>query len=223
MIELGESLGPLDSYLEQLNPLVPSHRATTCGCSAKVSDGVSRRRCRIWPRLLGNRWSPGDTVVDKQRQLRRCSMTWRGSPTPPGTSLQANGDNIIRLRPGLPPPLDAWPATRRSTRASAGSGELRSHRCPEAYRDYTLHIILETIPNQPPATGRRTTRSTGRTTVPHCETSAQPGRTPRRTSAPQPAPDEVKDGVEYVARQVPRCTRLRPELRPDVGLVRHRG
>jgi phospholipid/cholesterol/gamma-HCH transport system substrate-binding protein len=109
--------------------------------------------------------------------------------------LQANGDNIIRLGQVSLPTLDAladyapeYPCLTQ------GMANWIPHMS-EAYRDYTLHITLETIPNQPTGYGPADNPAYGANNGPHCETLPNPPYS-QANPGPQPPPGEVKDGVE---------------------------
>ena len=85
----------------------------------------------------------------------------------------------------------------------------------QAYRNYTLHINLEVLPNQPtgytPPTSSRSTAPATARTASGCPTRP----TARRTRRPQPPISAVDDGVKGGARQVPAAQR--PRLRQSTS------
>ena len=190
---LGENLVRLDSYLEQLNPLVPSI-VRDLRLLAKVSD-LYRDVLPDLATTLDNQVVTGNTVVDKQQQLAALFDDVAGFSDTTRDFLQANGDNIIRLGQVSLPTLDALadyaPEYPCLTQGLANWIPQMS----EAYRDYTLHITLETIPNQTTGYGTADDPEYGADNGPHCESLPNPPYS-QANPAPQPAPGEVDDGVE---------------------------
>ena len=217
---LGENLVRLDSYLKQLNPLVPSI-VRDLRLLAKVSD-LYRDVLPDLATTLDNQVVTGNTVVDKQRQLAALFDDVAGFSDTTRDFLQANGDNIIRLGQVSLPTLDALadyaPEYPCLTQGLANWIPQMS----EAYRDYTLHITLETIPNQPTGYGTADDPEYGADNGPHCESLPNPPYS-QANPAPQPAPGEVDDGVESSHGKFRAAPGYDPSVRPDVGLVRHRG
>ena len=190
---LGDNLVRLDSYLKQLNPLVPSI-VRDLRLLAKVSD-LYRDVLPDLATTLDNQVVTGNTVVDKQQQLAALFDDVAGFSDTTRDFLQANGDNIIRLGQVSLPTLDAladyapeYPCLTQ------GMANWIPHMS-EAYRDYTLHITLETIPNQPTGYGPADNPAYGANNGPHCETLPNPPYS-QANPGPQPPPGEVKDGVE---------------------------
>jgi len=187
---LGENLVRLDSYLKQLNPLVPS-MVDDLSLLARVSD-LYRGVLPDLAATLDNQVVTANTVVDKQRQLAALFDDVTGLSNTTRDFLQANGDNIIRLGRVSLPTLDALADYAPEYPCLARGLENWIPHMSQAYRDYTLHITLETIPNQPTGYGPADDPTYAAVDAPTCIDLPDP---PYSQSDPAPQPD-LDDGVE---------------------------
>jgi phospholipid/cholesterol/gamma-HCH transport system substrate-binding protein len=190
---LGSNVVRLDKYLKQLNPLVPSI-VRDLSLLAKVSD-LYRDVLPDLAATLDNQVVTGNTVVDKQRELAALFDDVAGLSSTTRDFLQANGDNIIRLGNVSLPTLDALAEYAPEYPCLTQGMANWIPRMSEAYRDYKLHITIETIPNQPTGYGPQDDPVYGADNGPHCETLPNPPYS-QANPAPQPQPGEVDDGVD---------------------------
>ena len=98
--------------------------------------------------------------------------------------LQANGDNIIRLGQVSLPTLDALADYAPEYPCLAEGMANWIPHMSEAYRNYTLHITLETIKKQPTGYTPADDPRYGADNGPHCETLPNP---PYSQAKPRPA------------------------------------
>ena len=190
---LGDNLVRLDSYLVQLNPLVPS----VVG-DMRLLAGVSDLYRGVLPDLAGtldNAVVTGRTVVDKRQELAALFDDVAGLSDTTRDFLQANGDNIIRLGQVSMPTLDALAEYAPEYPCLSHGLANWIPRMSEAYRDYTLHITIETLPKQPTGYSTADDPVYGADNGPHCETLPNPPYS-QANPGPQPPPGAVKDGVE---------------------------
>ena len=192
---LGENLVRLDSYLKQLNPLVPS-MVDDLSLLAKVSD-LYRGVLPDLAATLDNQVVTGDTVVDKQQQLAALFDDVTGLSNTTRDFLQANGDNIIRLGQVSLPTLDALADYAPEYPCLARGLENWIPHMSQAYRNYTLHITLETIPNQPTGYGPADDPKYGADNGPHCETLPNP---PYSQANPGPQPPRARSTTAWSRR-----------------------
>lgn len=191
--ELGDNLVRLDSYLKQLNPLVPSI-VKDLTLLSRVSDEY-RGVLPDLARTLDNQVVTGQTIVDKQQELAALFDDVAGLSGTTRDFLQANGDNIIRLGRVSLPTVNALAEYAPEYPCLAEGIANWIPRMSEAYRDYTLHITVETLPNQPTGYSPADDPVYGADNGPHCETLPSPPYS-QRNPGPQPAPGQVDDGVK---------------------------
>ncbi len=92
---LGANLVRLDGYLQKLNPLVPGLID-----NLRLLTTVSDNYAQVLPelgRLLRNGATTGDTVVEKEQELRALFTDVAGFSGTARDFLEVNEDNIIRL------------------------------------------------------------------------------------------------------------------------------
>ncbi|MEP6665947.1 MAG: MCE family protein [Nocardioidaceae bacterium] len=190
---LGENLVRLDGYLKQLNPLVPSIVE-----NLRLLDRVSDLYRDVLPdvaKTLDDQVLTGNTIVEKQQQLESLFTEVAGLSSTTRDFLQANGDNIIRLGQVSLPTMQAL-ADYAPEYPCLSQGLVNwLPKMSEAYRHYTLHITLETIPNQPTGYSPADDPVYGADNGPHCETLPNPPYS-QANPGPQPPPQTVDDGVE---------------------------
>lgn len=147
--QLGQNLETVDAYLKQFNPLLPQliddlrQTATVSAVYADVLPQVGQI-LRDQVTTLGTLRDRGDKLEALYRDVTAFAGTGR-------QFLIDNGDNMIALAKVSAPQLDVL--ARYSTefpcllRGIVNAGALQA----EAFRGFTLHIVLETLPNQPRA------------------------------------------------------------------------
>ena len=162
--QLGENIETLDDYLKRLNPLIPA-AIEDLRLTAEVSDiyaDVLPELGQILRDPVTTTGHPRGAVRDPQRPLPRRHRLLRHRARP---SWRQNEDNLVRLGQVTEPQVRLLakysPQFRCLTRGIVNAGKLQA----EAFRNFTLHIVLETLPNQPRATTSTTRPATARTAV----------------------------------------------------------
>ena len=144
---LGENLETLDAYLKRLNPQIPDI-LEDLRLTAEVSDTYADVMPEI-ARILRNSITTTGTLEDRDAKVRALFTDVAAFADTSRRFLDQNGDNLIRL-------------------ANLGAQQLRvlakyapEYPCllqgivnsapmqAETFRGFTLHIVLETLPNQP--------------------------------------------------------------------------
>jgi phospholipid/cholesterol/gamma-HCH transport system substrate-binding protein len=187
---LGDNLVRLDGYLQRLNPLVPGIVE-----DLRLLTTVSDTYADVMPelgRLLRNQVKTGGTLVQKEEELRALFNDVAGFSDTARDFLEVNEDNIIRLGEVSVPTLSLleqyapeYPCLLDGIVGWIPAAE-------ESYRDYTLHINLETIPYQPTGYTPRDEPKYGADFGPTCATLPTP---PYSQANPAPMPD-FADSVE---------------------------
>jgi phospholipid/cholesterol/gamma-HCH transport system substrate-binding protein len=145
--ELGQNLETVDSYLKRINPQLPA-LVQDLRMTSKVSDTYAEVMPQIAD-ILDDTVKTTGTLEDREVKLHALfddvaafSDTARGF-------LDQNGDNLIRLSHVGQEQLRVFakyaPEFSCLTRGIVNAGKLQA----EAFRDFTLHIVLETLPHQP--------------------------------------------------------------------------
>ena len=144
---LGENLETLDSYLKRLNPQIP-RLIEDLRLTAEVSDvyaGVTPEIAEI----LRNTIKTTGTFEDLDTKVRALYQDVTAFSDTSRRFLDANGDNLIRLGELgrqqlrlLAKYAPEYPCLLKGIVNAAP-------RQAEAFRGFTLHIVLETLPNQP--------------------------------------------------------------------------
>ncbi|WP_166389476.1 MCE family protein [Nocardioides ochotonae] len=147
--QVGASLETLDGYLTRLNPQIPA-LIEDLRLTAEVSDVYTDVLPQV-AQILEDTITTTGTLEDRETELARLFTEVTAFSGTARTFLEDNGDNLIRLgdvgkdvvgllakyAPGFPCLINGI----------VGAGE----RQAEAFRGYTLHIVLELLPNQPRA------------------------------------------------------------------------
>jgi phospholipid/cholesterol/gamma-HCH transport system substrate-binding protein len=145
--ELGENLETLNSYLERLNPQIPA-LVEDLRLTTSVSDTYSDVLPQIGD-ILRNTVTTTGTLETREAELHKLLGDVTEFSGTAQTFLDDNGDNLIRL--GEVSRAQLRVLARYSTEFPCLLGGLvnSGKREAEAFRGFTLHIILETLPNQP--------------------------------------------------------------------------
>lgn len=145
--QLGANLETVDSYLKRINPQLPQLIE-----DLRLTGQVSETYAEVMPQIaaiLDNTVKTTGTLEEREVKLHALfddvasfSDTARGF-------LQDNGDNLIRFSKIGQEQLRVFakyaPEYNCLTRGIVNAGKLQA----EAFRGFTLHIVLETLPNQP--------------------------------------------------------------------------
>jgi phospholipid/cholesterol/gamma-HCH transport system substrate-binding protein len=191
--KLGENFVVLDDYLKRMNPKIPllvddlAKLATVSDTYAAVTPELAT--------LLRNSVTTGNTFVEKEAKVQALFSDVAGFASTSKDFLEQNGQNIIRLsRQGQAQlPLYAKYAPEYPCLLK-GMVNWAPHM-RQAYRNYTLHISLEVLPNQPTGYNAGEQPRYGARNGPHCERLPNPPYS-QRNKTPQPPVSAVDDGVK---------------------------
>jgi phospholipid/cholesterol/gamma-HCH transport system substrate-binding protein len=145
--EIGKNLETLNSYLERLNPQIPA-----LVDDLRLTTSVSNTYADVMPQIgdiLRNTVTTTGTLESREARLHQLLDDVTRFSGTAQTFLADNGDNLIRL--GEVSRAQLRVLARYSTEFPCLLGGLvnSGKREAEAFRGFTLHIILETLPNQP--------------------------------------------------------------------------
>lgn len=145
--EIGQNLETLDSYLKRLNPQIPA-LVEDLRLTTSVSDTYSDVLPQVGD-ILRNTVTTTGTLETRAAELHKLLGDVTQFSGTAQTFLDDNGDNLIRL--GQVSRAQLRVLARYSTEFPCLLGGLvnSGKREAEAFRGFTLHIILETLPNQP--------------------------------------------------------------------------
>jgi phospholipid/cholesterol/gamma-HCH transport system substrate-binding protein len=192
---LGDNLVRLDGYLTRLNPLVPGIVE-----DLRLMTTVSDIYADVMPeigRLLRNQVVTGNTLVEKEEELRALFGDVAAFSDTARAFLEVNEDNIIRLGEVSVPTLALLEKYAPEYPCLLEGQADWIPRMAQGYRDYTLHINLETIPFQPTGYTPADRPEYGADYGPTCTTLPNP---PYSQANPAPQPDflaqrESDDGI----------------------------
>jgi phospholipid/cholesterol/gamma-HCH transport system substrate-binding protein len=145
--EIGQNLETVDSYLKKLNPQIPALVE-----DLRLTESVSDTYADVLPQVgqvLHNTVTTATTLETREAKLHQLLEDVTDFSGTAQAFLDDNGDNLIRL--GQVSSAQLQVLARYSTEfpcllgGVVNSGKLEA----EAFRDFTLHIVLETLPNQP--------------------------------------------------------------------------
>jgi phospholipid/cholesterol/gamma-HCH transport system substrate-binding protein len=180
---LGDNLVRLDGYLKKLNPQVPGMVE-----DLRLLTSVSDTYADVMPelgRLLRNQVTTGNTLVQKEDQLRALFNDVAGFSDTTRDFLEVNDDNIIRLGQVSVPTLGLLERYSPEYPCLTQGMTNWIPRISQAYRGHTLHINLETIPHQPTGYGPPDQPEYGAHYGPSCATLPTP---PYSQAHPGPQP-----------------------------------
>lgn len=145
--EIGENLETLEGYLQRLNPQIPA-LVEDLRLTARVSDVYTDVLPEVGQILRDTIVTTG-TLEDREQRLNALFTDVTAFSDTARGFLQVNGDNLIRLgRIGKQTfsILGKYAAEFGCLPGGlVNAGELQA----EAFRGFTLHIVLELLPNQP--------------------------------------------------------------------------
>ncbi|WP_205473299.1 MCE family protein [Nocardioides sp. SYSU D00038] len=145
--QLGRNLETVDSYLKRLNPQIPL-LVEDLRLTSQVSDTYSDVLPEV-ATILENTITTTTTLEDRKARLAALFKNVSQFSGTAETFLRDNGDNLIKLGDVSRTQLQTLARYASGfpclLKGIVNIGALQA----EAFRGYTLHIILETIPNQP--------------------------------------------------------------------------
>jgi phospholipid/cholesterol/gamma-HCH transport system substrate-binding protein len=191
--KLGENFVVLDDYLKRMNPKIPllvedlSKLATVSDTYAEVTPELAT--------LLRNSVTTGNTFVEKEAKVQALFDDVAGFASTSKDFLEQNGQNIIRLSEQGQAQLPLYAKYAPEYPCLLKGMVNWAPHMREAYRNYTLHINVEVLPNSP--TGYRPDEQPryGAHNGPHCERLPNPPYS-QRNKTPQPPVSAVDDGVK---------------------------
>ena len=144
---IGENFETVDAYLKRLNPQIPAIVE-----DLRLTARVSTTYADVMPeiaQILRNTIKTTGTLEDREQQLKVFFSDLSAFSDDTRVFLDQNGDNIIRLGQLGAQQLRLLakyaPEYPCLTGGIVNAGKLQA----EAFRGFTLHIVLETLPNQP--------------------------------------------------------------------------
>ena len=147
--ELGANLETVDAYLKRINPQIPQ-LVDDLQLTAEVSDTYAQVMPQIAD-ILDNTVKTTGTLEDREAQLHALFDDVSAFSDTATDFLDQNGDNLIRLSHVGQAQFRVFakyaPEFSCLTRGIVNAGKLQA----EAFRGFMLHIVLETLPNQPRA------------------------------------------------------------------------
>ena len=147
--ELGRNLETVDSYLKRINPQLPA-LVQDLRMTARVSDTYAQVMPQVAD-ILDNTVTTSTTLEDREVKLHALFDDVASFADTATGFLDQNGDNLIRLSHVGQEQFRVFakyaPEYSCLTRGIVNAGKLQA----EAFRGFVLHIVLETLPNQPRA------------------------------------------------------------------------
>jgi phospholipid/cholesterol/gamma-HCH transport system substrate-binding protein len=144
---LGRDLVTVNSYLKRVNPQIPQIIS-----DLRLTTKVSNTYADVAPevaQILQNTIRTTGTLEDRHQQLKTLFTDVTAFSDTAHDFLRQNGDNIIRLGQVSRPQAQMLARYAPEYPCLLGGLVDVGKREAQAFRDFTLHIVLETIPNQP--------------------------------------------------------------------------
>ncbi|MGA8248308.1 MAG: MCE family protein [Nocardioides sp.] len=145
--QLGNDLVTVDHYLKRVNPQIPQIVA-----DLRLTAEVSNTYADVMPsiaQILRNTIKTTGTLHARRQQLQMLFSDVTAFSDTAHDFLRQNGDNIIRLGQVSRPQAQLLARYAPEYPCLLG-GLVRSGRLEaQAFRGFTLHIVLETLPHQP--------------------------------------------------------------------------
>ena len=189
--QLGNNLETIDSYLKRLNPEIPA-LVEDLRLTGEVSDVYADVLPEI-ATILRNTITTTQTLEGREEKLNALFKDIGSFSATAERFLGDNGDNIIRLgelsRDQLALFARYAPQYPCLLEGIVGAGKLQA----EAFRGFTLHIVLETLPNQPRAYGPQDKPVYGDRRGPYCGRLPTPGFSQDNPVTHQP---NFADGID---------------------------
>lgn len=145
--ELGQTLTTLDGYLKKVNPQLPL-LITDLKQTAQVAGTYNDVLPQIAD-ILRNTITTTTTLENHSTQLRDLLTNVTSFSNTADAFLAANGDNLIQLGDVSEPVVGTLARYAPEFPCLLGGMDNLSRRVSSAFRNYTLHIDLITLPRQP--------------------------------------------------------------------------
>ncbi len=177
--QLGETIETLDDYLTRFNPELPA-LIEDLRLTARVSDTYADVLPEV-ATILRNTITTTSTLEDREDKLKALFNDVSKFATVAERFTRDNGDNLVRLGDLGAAQLEVFaryaPGYPCLLGGIVGAGKLQA----EAFRGFTLHIVLETLPNQPRGYGPQDAPVYGDKRGYLLRHAARPRRGPRAT------------------------------------------
>lgn len=164
--QIGESIETLDSYLTRFNPELPA-LIEDLRLTADVSDTYADVLPEV-ATILRNTITTTSTLEGREDKLKALFNDVSKFAAVAERFSRDNGDNLVRLGDLSATQLEVFaryaPEYPCLLEGIVGAGKLQA----EAFRGFTLHIVLETLPNQPRAYTAADTPVYADKRGPHC-------------------------------------------------------
>ncbi|WP_328527585.1 MCE family protein [Nocardioides sp. NBC_00368] len=144
--KLGESLDTLDSYLKRLNPEIPA-LIEDLELATKVS-GTYQAVLPELGQILRNTIVTATTLEDREDQLNKMLTDVTAFSNTADGFLDDNGDTLIQLGEVGRPVTQALARYAPMFPCLIGGMDILTDEFTEVFRNYTVHITLETLPHQ---------------------------------------------------------------------------
>jgi len=190
--KLGGTLETLDGYLKKINPQIPllvddlNKAAQVSDIYADVLPQISQilRDSIDVTQVLETHEKPLNTMLDDVTSLAGTTDRF----------LAANEQNLMQLGPVLQPTVDLLARYSTELPCMISGIKTLTPRLSSAFRDFTLHIDLEVLPNQPRRYNTGDLPINGVTGGPHCGTL--PSGQGYSQDNPMPWPENFNEGIE---------------------------
>jgi phospholipid/cholesterol/gamma-HCH transport system substrate-binding protein len=189
--QLGQNLETVDSYLKRFNPQLPA-LVEDLRLTARFSDIYSDVLPEVG-QILRDQITTLGTLEDREDTLNALFNDVSSFSDTAEGFLRTNGDNLIRLgevsKPQVTMLAKYAPEFACLQKGIVNAGKLQA----EAFRNFTLHIVLETLPNQPRGYDVNDAPRFGETRGPTCLNLPNP---PWNQDNPVRAQPNFDDGVD---------------------------
>lgn len=149
--QLGQTLETLDGYLTRFNPELPA-LIEDLRLTARVSDTYADVLPEV-ATILRNTITTTTTLEDREDKLQALFDDVSRFASVAERFTRANGDNLVRLGDLSAAQLEVFARYAPGYPCLLGGIVGAGKRQAEAFRGFTLHIVLETLPHQPRAYG----------------------------------------------------------------------
>ena len=189
--QIGENFETVDSYLKRLNPQIPK-LVDDLRLTAQASDTYAAVMPQIAD-IIDDTVTTTGTLEDREDKLNALFVDVTSFSDTARGFLEENGDNLIRMADVSQEQLRVFakyaPEFECLTKGIVNAGE----RQAEAFRGFVLHIVLETLPNQPRPYGPQDKPHFGDARDPYCGSLPNP---PWNQDNPFKAQPNINDGVD---------------------------
>jgi phospholipid/cholesterol/gamma-HCH transport system substrate-binding protein len=145
--DLGRDVVTVDRYLKRINPQIPA-----IVDDLRLTTTVSNTYADVMPsiaQILQNTIKTTGTLEAKRAELQTLFTDVSAFSDTAHDFLRDNGDNIIRLGQVSAPQASMLARYAPEYPCLLGALVASGKREAQAFRGFTLHIVLETLPNQP--------------------------------------------------------------------------